>query len=203
MEILTVIALLLLLLVISSGSLMRSYFVRGRHRGMQEAAAEIIRGVNSHFEVGGQLPAEVSKALEKLRSSAGHVSHRRQVDQGHAQLWVFGDALGSACWSKGNRSGKLSMAPREGKIHVELSPDELQQLTWLAHLGFQYMMPNYRGFETHRFSGEEDARDAANAVERLEMSVPVTHRPVDPIAMSNGRVALIEHWWSERKLAVV
>lgn len=203
MEILTVIALLLLLLVISSGRLMRSYFVRGRRRGMQEAATEIIRGVNSHFEAGGQLPAGVAKALEKLQSPAGHVSHRRQRDQGHAQLWVFGDALGSACWSKGNRSGKLSMAPREGKIRVELSPEELQQLTWLAHLGFQYMMPNYRGFETHRFSGEADARDAARAVERLEVSVPVTHRPVDPIALSNGRVALIDHWWSERKLAVV
>ena len=87
MEILTVVALLLLLLVISSGRLMRSYFVRGRHRGMQEAATEIIRGVHSHFEVAGQLPAEVSKALEKLKSPAGHVSHRRQRDQGHAQLW--------------------------------------------------------------------------------------------------------------------
>ena len=203
MEMLTVIALLLLLLVISLGSLMRSYFVRGRHRGMQEAAAEIIRGVNSHFEVAGELPADVSKALEKLRSPAGPLSHRRQLDRGHAQLWVFGDALGSACWSKGNRSGKLSMAPREGRIHVEFSPSELLQLTWLAHLGFQNMMPNYRGFEIHRFSGEDDARDAAKAVERLEVSVPVTHRPIDPLALSNGRFALIENWWSERKLAVV
>jgi hypothetical protein len=202
-EILIVIALLWLLLAISSASLMRSYFVRGRHRGMQEAAAEIIRGVNSHFEVAGQLPAGVSKALDKLKSPALHVSHRRQLDRGHAQLWVFGDALGSACWSKGNRLGKLSMAPREGKIHVEFSPDELQQLTWLAHLGFQNMMPNYRGFESHRFSGEDDARNAARAVERLEVSVPVTLRPVDPIALSNGRLALIEKWWSEPKFAVV
>lgn len=202
MEILAVLAFLLLLLAISLGSLMRSCFVRGRHRGMQEAAAEIIRGVNSHFEVEGQLPAAVSKALGKLKNSVGHVSPRRQLDVRHAQLWIFGDALGSACWNKGYRSGRRSMAPRDGKIHVELSTDELLQLTWLAHLGFQHMMPNYRGFETHRFSGEDDARNGAKAIERLEVSIPPSHGPVDPVALSNGRLALIENWWSERKIAV-
>ena len=202
MEILAVLTFLLLLLAISLGSLMRSCFVRGRHRGMQEAAAEIIRGVNSHFEVEGQLPAAVSKALGKLKNSVGHVSPRRQLDVRHAQLWIFGDALGSACWNKGYRSGRRSMAPRDGKIHVELSTDELLQLTWLAHLGFQHMMPNYRGFETHRFSGEDDARNGAKAIERLEVSIPPSHGPVDPVALSNGRLALIENWWSERKIAV-
>jgi hypothetical protein len=203
MEILTVLTVLLLLLAISLGALLRSSFIRGRHRGMQEAAAEIIQGVNSHFEVGGQLPAGVSKALERLRSVAGHVSSRRQIDLRHAQLWIFGDAIGSACSSKGYRSGKLSMAPRDGKILVELSANELHQLTWLAHLGFQHMMPNYRGFETHRFSGEDDARNGAKAIERLEVSIPAMHGTVDPVALSNSRLALIENWWSERKLAVV
>ncbi len=201
MEILVVIASLLLLLAISSGSLMRSCFIRGRHRGMQEAAAEIIRGVNSHFEVEGQLPADVSKALGKLRNSAANVSPRRQVDLRYAQLWIFGDALGSACWNKGYRSGRRSKAPRDGKIHVELSTDELLQLTWLAHLGFRYMMPNYRGFEIHRFSGEEDARKGARAVERLELSIPKGMGAADPIALSNSRLALIKNWWSEKKIA--
>lgn len=203
MEILVVLTLLLLLLAIAVGSLMRSCFIGGRHRGMQEAAAEIIRGVNSHFEVEGKLPAGVSKALEKLRSSVGQVSHHRQLDLRHAQLWTFGDAIGSACFAKGHRSGKLAMAPRDGRILVELSTNELLQLSWLAHLGFQHMMPNYRGFETHRFGGEDDARDGAKAIERLEVSIPAVHGPVDPIALSNSRLALIENWWSERKLAVV
>jgi hypothetical protein len=203
MEILVVLALLLLLLATSLGSLMGSCFIRGRHRGMQEAAAEIIRGVNSHLDAGGQLPAGVLKALEKLQSSAGHVSHRRRLDLRHAQLWIFGDALGSACWNKGYRSGKRSMAPRDGKIHVELSANELLQLAWLAHLGFQHMMPNYRGFEIHRFDGEDDARNGAKAIERLEVAVPARHGPIDPVALSNSRLGLIENWWSERKLAVV
>jgi hypothetical protein len=203
MEILTVFAVLQLLLLISAGSLLRAYFIRGRHRGMQEAAVEIIRGVNSNFEVVGQLPPAVSKALETLKTAPGNVSHRKQIDLRYAQLWIFGDAIGCACWSKGYRLGKQAMAPREDKISVELSLNELLQLNWLAHLGFQHMMPNYRGFETHRFSGEGDARDGAKAVERLEVSIPATHRPVDPAALSNGRLALIENWWSNRKLAAV
>jgi len=111
--------------------------------------------------------------------------------------------IGSACRSRGYLSGKQAMAPRDGKLLVELSLDELLRLNWLAHLGFQHMMPNYRGFETHRFSGEDDARGGAKAVERLEVSIPGMHRPADPIALSNGRLALIENWWSERKLVAV
>jgi hypothetical protein len=88
-------------------------------------------------------------------------------------------------------------------MFIELSLDELLELNWLAHLGFQHMMPNYRGFETHRFSGEDAARHASKAVERLEVSIPETHRPVDPTALSNGRLTLVENWWSERKLAAV
>jgi len=203
MEILAVLAVLLLLLAISMGSLLRSSFIRGRHHGMQEAAGEIIQGVNSHFDAGGQLPPAVSKALERLRSGAGHVSSRRQTGLRHAQLWIFGDAIGSACSSRGYRAGKQSMAPRDGKVLVELSANELHQLTWLAHLGFQRMMPNYRGFETHRFNGEDDARNAAKAIERLEVSIAAMHGSVDPVALSNSRLALIENWWPERKLALV
>jgi hypothetical protein len=203
MEILTVLTTLMLLLAISVGSLLRSSFVRGRFRGMEDAATEIIRGVNSHFETEGQqLPAGVSKALETLKGATGRVSHQKQLAVRYAQLWVFGDAIGSACWSKGFRSGKRTMAPRDGKILVELSVDELVQLTWLAHHGFQHMMPNYRGFEIHRFSGEDDARSGARAIERLEVSIPAKHRAGDPAAPCNGRLTLIENWWSEPKLAV-
>ena len=203
MEILVVLVFLSLLLSISTAALSTSFFMRGRHRGMQEAAAEIIRGVNSHFEVAGRMPMDVSNALKKLGSSVGHVSSRRQLKVRHAQLWIFGDALGNACWKRGYRLGKLSMAPRDGNTYVELSANELLQLAWLAHLGFQHMMPNYRGFESYRFSGEEDARNSARAIERLEASIAARQGPVDAIALSNGRLALIENWWSERKLAAV
>ena len=95
------------------------------------------------------------------------------------------------------------MAPKEGKIFVELSLNELMQLTWLAHLGFNNMMPNYRGFEVHRFSGKDDAEEGARAVERLEVAVPKAHRPFeDPLVQSRARLSLIRSWWSsERKTA--
>ena len=58
---------------------------------------------------------------------------------------------------QGHRAGVKRKAPAEGYIRVDFSVTELLQLSWLAHLGFQNMMPNYRGFEIHRFSGAEDA----------------------------------------------
>jgi hypothetical protein len=55
--------------------------------------------------------------------------------------------------------------------------NELLQLSWLVHLGFQNMMPNYRGFEIHRFIGEEDAKEGAMAVGRIEGAIPAKARP--------------------------
>src|SRR3984957_16461709 len=197
MEILAVLAVLQLLLLISAGSMLRSYFVRGRHRGMQEAATEIIRGVNSHFDVvEGQLPPSVSKALEILNAAPGNASHRKQLDHRRAQLWIFGDAVGSACRSKGYRPGKQTMGPREGRMFIELSLDELLELNWLAHLGFQHMMPNYRGFEIHRFSGEEDAWEGAKAVAKIEAVIPAKERPFSDLSVQvQGRQKLIRDWW--------
>jgi hypothetical protein len=203
MDVLLLVTALLVLFVLSTGSMLRSCFIRGRHRGMQEAAGEIIRGIESHFEANNGLPAEVAKAIEALHAPLGDFSHSKQLNLRHARLWVFGDAIGRACWRGGYRAGKLAKSAREGRILVELEPSQLLQLTWLAHLGFQHMMPNYRGFETHRFDGEDDARDGTRAIERLEASIPASCRPADPIALSNSRLALIEKWWNERKLAAV
>jgi len=83
-----------------------------------------------------------------------------------AQLWIFGDAASEACWIKGHAAGARRKALAEGRFRVDLSLDELLQLSWLAHLGFQNMMPNYRGFEIHRFNGEENAQRAAMASAR-------------------------------------
>jgi hypothetical protein len=58
-------------------------------------------------------------------------------------------------------------APAKGKIRVDLSLNELLQLSWLAHLGFQHMVPN-RGFEMHRFTGEQDALEGTFALGKIE-----------------------------------
>ena len=118
------------------------------------------------------------------------------TDPSHVELWILGDAIGEACWIRGHGAGVRRKAPAEGRIRVDLSVTELLQLGWLAHLGFQHMMPNYRGFECYRFSGEDDARDAARAISRIEAAIPAKDRPVaDPSANYGRRLALIGEWW--------
>jgi hypothetical protein len=66
----------------------------------------------------------------------------------------------------------------------------------LAHLGFQNMMPNYRGFEIPRFSGSEDAQEAARAVSKIESAIPVGTRPFYELsAQLTARQKLIYDWW--------
>ena len=58
------------------------------------------------------------------------------------------------------------------------------------------MMPNYRGFEIHRFSGEEDAQEGAKAVSRIEAAIPATDRPFADLSdQFKNRQKLICDWW--------
>jgi hypothetical protein len=186
-------------LIVAGWSCAKSYFDKGRLRGVEEATREIFRGISSHYELEGQvIPERVAKAVKALKAVAAKARKRGNgsTDPYHAQLWIVGDAIGEACWLKGHAAGIRRKAPAEGKIRVDLSLTELLQLSWLAHLGFQHMMPNYRGFEIHRFSGEEDARDGAKAVGKLESVIPAKERPfADLSAQINGRRKLICDWW--------
>jgi hypothetical protein len=200
MGVLAVIVVLLILLLASTWSSARSYFAKGRLAGMEEATLEIIRGIRSHYESAGQAPPEyVTKAVEAVKSFARGASYEKSIYRYHARLWIFGDAVGAACWRRGYDICKLQMTPGEDKIRVELSMSELLHLTSLAHLGFNKVMPNDRGIEMHRFDGEEHALKGTRAVERLERAIPEKHRPSDHSA---NRQALIRHWWPlERKSA--
>jgi hypothetical protein len=200
MGILAVIAVLLVLLLASTWSSAKSYFAKGRLAGMEEATLEIIRGVCSHYESSGQAtPDYVAKAVEAVRTFARGATYEKSIYRYQARLWIFGDAIGAACWRKGYDTCKLQMTPREDKIIVALSMNELLHLTSLAHLGFKKMMPNDRGFEMLRFSNEEQALCGTSAVEKLERAIPEKHRPSQHAA---NRQALIRRWWSaERKTA--
>jgi len=204
MVILVIIIALLTLLFASTWSSARSYFAKGRLAGMEEATREIIRGINSHYEEAGQAPPDhVMKAVDAVKTFASGASYEKSILRYHARLWVFGDAVGAACWRKGYDACRLQMTPRVDKIRVELSMGELLHLTSLAHLGFKKMMPNDRGIEMHRFGGEDDAREGTRAIDRLELAIPVKQSPFDdPLAQSANRQELIENWWStERKQA--
>jgi hypothetical protein len=166
---------------------------------MEETLRELSRGIRSHCELEGQaVPERAAKALKVLQAISGK---RRKTGNGstdpyYAQLWIIGDAIGEACWLKGHAAGVRRKAPAEGKIRVDLSLPELLQLSWLAHLGFQHMMPNYRSFEIHRFSGEEDAREGATVVGKIESVIPAKHRPfADLLDQFESRQKLICNWW--------
>ena len=89
--------------------------------------------------------------------------------------------------------------PAEGKIRLDLSLTEQLQLVRLANAGFQYMMPNVRLIDAHRFSGEEDALNAARAIARIELTIPAEHRP-DVIHQVQSREAFIADWWGPVQL---
>jgi hypothetical protein len=166
---------------------------------MEEAIGEISRGISSHYELEGQVvPERVAKAVKAVKAVAGKRSKKAKgsTDPYHAQLWIVGDAIGEACWLKGHAAGIRRKAPAEGKIRVDFSLTELLQLSWLAHLGFQHMMPNYRGFEIHRFSGEEDALEGAKAVAKMESVIPAKQRPFADLSVQlKNRQKLICDWW--------
>ena len=200
MGILAVLIVLLVLLLVSAWSSARSYFAKGRLAGMEEATLEIIRGINSHYEVAGQpAPDQVTKAVEAIKSFARGSSCEKSIYRYQARLWIFGDAVGAACWRKGYDACKQKMTARDDRIRIDFSIGELLHLTALAHLGFKKMMPNDRGIEMQRFGGEQQAREVARALEKLEWAVPEPQRPAEHAV---NRQALIGHWWpSERQIA--
>ena len=200
MDILAVIIGLLFLLLASAWSSARSYFARGRLAGMEEATLEIIRGVRAHYEISGlPAPEAVTKAIEAITAFARGSSSEKSIHRYHARLWIFGDAVGAACWRRGYHACRREMTPRDDRIRIDLSAGELAQLTSLAHLGFRTMMPNDRGIELHRFASEHHALAGAQAVARLEQAIPEKLQTHDHTA---DRRALIRHWWPlERKSA--
>jgi hypothetical protein len=58
------------------------------------------------------------------------------------------------------------------------------------------MMPNYRGFEIHRFGGEEDALEGAIAIGKIEGAIPAKMRPFTDLGVQlKNRQKLINDWW--------
>lgn len=198
MAILVVLGGLLGVFVFAAFSCARSYFEKGRLRGMEEAIREVAKGIRSHFENDGKPPERVTVAFCEVEAIAcsGWKPSKGLTQRYHAQLWILGDAIGEACWLKGHGAGMRRKAPAEGKLRIDLSLNELLQLSWLAHLGFQRMMPNYRDFEIHRFNGEEDAKEGALAIDKIEAAVPAKYRPISDLSVQvTRRQALISEWW--------
>jgi hypothetical protein len=58
------------------------------------------------------------------------------------------------------------------------------------------MMPNYRGFEIHRFGGEEDALEGAIAIGKIEGAIPAKMWPFTDLGVQlKNPQKLINDWW--------
>jgi hypothetical protein len=152
-----------------------------------------------------KLPEDLQKALSALDAllDRAPLTTKSATDPIHAQLWRLGRTLAEACWIKGHAAGVRRKAPAEGKVRVDLSAIDLLQLSGLASLGFQHMMPNARLLAMSRFTGRDDALEAARALSRLEAAIPKEHRP-NLVRHAEGRMELINDWWmptAERAIA--
>jgi hypothetical protein len=196
--ILVVLAILIVAFLVASWSCARSYFEKGRLRGIREATNEIIRGLELHYAaVGSIVPDDVIKAIDAA-STITSSNFGRTKDPYQARLWIFGDAAGQACWRKGYAAAAKELAPKEGQIRCDMSLNELSRLSWLAHLGFLHMMPNNRSFEIHRFNAEEDAREGEAAVSKLDAALPARDRPLGDLSVqAKIRRKLICDWWQK------
>jgi hypothetical protein len=187
-------------LVWSTWSMSRSFFEKGRRRGIAECIRELRKGAGAQLGFDEQKFPDDFKAafatLEALLDRAPVKNKKFGTDPIHAQLWTVGRTLAEACWINGHAAGIRRKAPTEGRIRVDLSAVELLQLGSLANLGFKHMMPNARLFDLRRFTGRDDAVEAARALSRLEASIPKEHRP-DLVRHAEGRRQLIDSWWTQ------
>jgi hypothetical protein len=182
-------------LALASLSCARSYYERGKLRGMREAVRELQVGMSR--PLGTNLSQEVHQALKAYQHCLDRA--QRQNTSGsiliHSQLWVLGSALAEECWSNGHGAGVRRKAPERGKIRVDLTVSELLQLGGLANVGFQHLMPNARIIDVRRFTGSDDAMEASRSISKIEAMIPKRFRP-DLILQVESRKSLIEDWWS-------
>ena len=173
-------------------SIVKFYVERRIPRRQLKIAEEVMRGAQPSLGTAERAyPKEVLATLAEFKRCVEAGSTKQE-----AALWEFGHAIGESCLKKGYQEGVKTGAIPEGKIRIEVSLNELLQMSWLAHLGFQHMMPNFRGIEIHRFSGEDDAREAARSVAMLECALPKTERPFGDVKVQIlTREKMISDWW--------
>jgi hypothetical protein len=181
----------------STWSMSRSFFEKGRVRGIRECVREIRKGTVAQLDHDDEkLPDDLRTALATLEVllDRAHLKTKSATDPIHAQLWTLGRTLAEACWLKGHAAGVRRKAPAEGRTRIDLLATELMQLGGLANLGFQHMMPNARLFDLRRFIGKDDALEATRALTRLEAAIPKAYRP-DLVLHAEARMQLIDDWW--------
>ncbi len=160
----------------------------GQWVGARKAYAEITRGIGHHCDTtDGKVPENLGAAIYNAKTA-------RDLEDLLAKLWTVGDELGNASWSKGYTYGIDMSQSKAGIVQLELTQQEVLELRWAAHIGFQYaMMPTT--WETHQYKTEREAQDATSVIEKLERKIPKEPDDDDPYAQSFNRQNSIWRKW--------
>jgi hypothetical protein len=182
----------IVLLMWATFSVAKVYVTLGLRRRSARMADEVIRGAQLSLGTSASaLPKSVLAAAVNLKRG-----FHDQIIPHDSLLWELGNSIGEACRQSGYQEGLKVSAKPDDQIRIDMSVNELLHMSWLAHLGFQHMMPNYRGVEVHRFGGATDAREAARSVAILECALPKNDRPfVDTRTQMLTREKMISDWW--------
>ena len=173
----------------------RWMYYKGRFYGMQEGAQEMSIGMSGHYErEGEEFPELVTEAIDRLKERVSTVrSEKGKGDAYRLGLSDLARAIGNAVYGKGFDDGCIA---REGEVRIDFTTKELADLSWMAHYGFENMMPNYMSIPKHRFENEENALAAARAIDKLEGYLPKEFRdPGEPYAIAGNRQQLIWEQW--------
>jgi hypothetical protein len=162
---------------------------------MEEATREIVRGLSSHYELEGRtIPERVTKAVEGIKafSQKRWKTGKGTTDPYHAQLWIFGNAVGEACWLNGQAAGVRRKAPCERK---DPNRSILKRATAAQLVGPSRLSTHCRTIAaSNRFTGEQDALESTLAVAKIESAIPAQERAFAEVQLKS-RQKLIRDWW--------
>ena len=190
----------------------RAVFTRGRLSGIREAVDEVMRGAADHYQNANETSEPILNALNDIKA---RLSKKRATgitgDTVSAGLSELGRAMGEVVFGKGFEAGRDAQArleaPINGRVRVDLSINELMQIRWLAHFGFEHTMWNTwdpdgakpRPHVDVVFKNRTDAQRATEAIDLLEHRIPKERRDSgEPYALALNRQQMIrERWRSE------
>ena len=173
----------------------------GRFNGIRQTTMRLTDGISFHYEYKDRKPPEgVAKTINEINARVRKArTIAEKCDLYYTSLSDL-SAMGEAAYDKGFDAAHGLFEPRSEQIHIVLPTKELLNLTWLAHFGFENMIPKYSPFSAHHFLKEEEAQAATGAIERLERAVPKQYRdPEEPYALAESRHQLIWQQWPAKK----
>ena len=134
----------------------RWMYYMGRFNGMREGAQQMVLGMSSHYErEGEEIQEPIAKALDWLKERVGKAqSASAKGNAYYSGLSELGSAIGDAVYGKGFDAGCSFGNGLEGEVRIDFTTKELADLSWMAHYGFENMMPSYVSITKHRFENE-------------------------------------------------